>query len=129
MKKSGKILLLFFLCTLFIPLICCSKKDLKYTEQTEETTAEIEAAMMMGRKTAREFVNKKWEDTLELINHLMRAKAVQSQYVIDNKAASAEAFDSGFISTVRSVNPELAVAITENYNKPVPEKENKSETK
>lgn len=88
----------------------CSK-EIKKTEQAEETEAEIEAAMMQGRTTAREFVNTQWSDTLELMNHLLKAKAKQSQYVINKKPRSAEAFDSAFISTVRSVDPELAATI------------------
>lgn len=90
----------------------CSKKEAETTEQNEETRAEIEAAMMQGRTAAREFVNKEWTDTLELMNHLLKAKAQQSTYVINKRPKSAEAFDSAFISTVRSVDPQLAATIT-----------------
>lgn len=90
----------------------CSKKEAETTEQNEETRAEIEAAMMQGRTAAREFVNKEWTDTLELMNHLLKAKAQQSTYVINKHPKSAEAFDSAFISTVRSVDPQLAATIT-----------------
>lgn len=108
----------FYICFLGIAmsgLSSCSGKDAKYTEETEETTAEIEAAMMQGRNTARHFINKEWKDTLELINHLLDAKSVQSEYVIKNKPRSAEAFDTAFIQTVRAVNPELALTITAKY--------------
>ena len=100
---------------LLLALGACSRQDAKYTESTEETTAEIEAAMMMGKSTAKKFVNKEWNDSLELINNLLEAKAVQSKYLIDHKPRSAEAFDTAFITTVRAVNPELALRIVTNY--------------
>ena len=105
----------FFGLGVLLLLSSCGKDGRNYTESTEETTAEIEAAMMQGRNTAKEFVNKEWKDTLELMNHLVRAKTVQSKYLIDRKPRQAEAFDSGFIKTVRAVDPELAESITRKY--------------
>lgn len=85
----------------------CGSKELKNTEHTEETVAEIEAAQMMGRDAAKDFVSKQWDDTLALQRDLMNVRAVQSRYVIDNKKKCAAAFDTAFVSTMRTVRPEL----------------------
>ena len=83
----------------------------KETEHTEAITAEIVAAQMEGRKSARDFINREWKDTLELQKKLLETKAKQSQYLIEGKKECAVAFDSTFISTIRTVRPELAKAI------------------
>lgn len=93
---------------LIVASACGGKKEF---EEAEESQAEIEAAMMQGRTSAREFVNKRWNDTIELMRNLLDAKSVQSQYLIQNKPRQAEAFDSGFIRTVRAVDPGLAATI------------------
>ncbi len=98
--------------SLMIPAVACSKQEAARTESAEETEAEIEAAMMQGRSTAREFLNQEWKDTLQLMQHLLKAKSVQSEYVINKRPKAAEAFDSAFISTIRSVDPQLATTIT-----------------
>ncbi|MDE7381368.1 MAG: hypothetical protein K2N03_04485, partial [Muribaculaceae bacterium] len=77
-------------------------------ENSEETTAEIEAAIMEGRNTAKSFVTKNWRDTMELQNHLLEAKSIQSKYVKDKKTRCAQAFDSAFVETMKTVRPELA---------------------
>lgn len=78
------------------------------TEKTEETVAEIEAAQMEGRNAAKEFVTRDWKDTLELNKKLLDVRARQSKYTIDKKTKCAAEFDSAFVSTLRTVNPELA---------------------
>lgn len=110
--KLRKHTLLAAAAAVVIASASCSKKEAAITEQNEETQAEIEAAMMQGRTVARDFVNKQWTDTLQLMQHLLNAKSKQSVYLINKKPKSAEAFDSAFISTVRSVDPQLAATIT-----------------
>lgn len=78
------------------------------TEKTEEITSEIEAAQMQGRTDAREFVNREWKDSMELQKHLLEAKARQSKYLLDKKPEAAEAYDSAFVNTIRSVRPDIA---------------------
>lgn len=78
------------------------------SEEAQETAAEIEAAQMMGRRAAREFVNREWRDTMRLQEHLLNACAQRSKYEIEGKNRCAEAYDSAFISTVRTVRPEMA---------------------
>lgn len=81
------------------------------TEKTEAITAEITAAQMEGRRAAGVVVGPQWKDTMQLQRALLDAKTRQSKYLIDGKPECAEAFDSTFISTIRTVNPELAKKI------------------
>ena len=81
------------------------------TEKTEEITAEITAAQMEGRRAAGQILGPEWNDTAMLQKALIDAKAKQSKYLIEGKIKSAEAFDSAFISTIRTVNPTLAKKI------------------
>lgn len=82
-----------------------------YTEKTEGLTAEITAAQMEGRKAAGIILSKEWKDTAELQKALLETKARQSKYIIDGKKEEGTAFDSAFISTIRTVNPALGYVI------------------
>lgn len=84
------------------------------TEKTEGITAEITAAQMEGRKAAGAILGREWKDTTRLQRALIETKAKQSQYLIDGKPECAAAFDSTFVSTIKTVNPELAKKITSN---------------
>lgn len=88
-------------------LAACGKEG-KQIEKSEETTAEIEAAQMEGRDAARAFVGREWRDTLDLQRQLLEVRAKQSKYVMEKKQKCAEAFDSTFVSTIRTVRPDLA---------------------
>lgn len=98
--------------SLLTALTACSGNEDGNAALTKAEKAEIQAATIEGRNAAREFVNREWRDTIELMDHLLHVKAQQSRYLLDNKPRQAEAFDSGFISTVRAVDPQLADAIT-----------------
>lgn len=102
-RKNIYILILLFIITL------CGCRE---TEHTEGITAEITAAQMEGRRAAGVILGPEWKDTLKLQKALMEAKVKQSRYLIEGKPQCAEAFDSAFISTIRSVNPSLAKKIT-----------------
>ncbi|MCH5232413.1 MAG: hypothetical protein J1E78_02160 [Muribaculaceae bacterium] len=80
----------------------------KETEKTEGITAQITAAQMEGRRAAGVILGPQWTDSVKLQRALLDAKAKQSQYIINGKSQCAEAFDSAFISTIRTVNPQLA---------------------
>ena len=69
----------------------------KGIEKGEETQAEIEAAMMDGRSAAREFINKRWTDTIELQNHLLEARTKRIPYDTVDKPHCRDAFDSAFV--------------------------------
>ena len=91
-----------------IGLFCLLVFSCKQTEETEGITAEITAAQMEGRRAAGIILGPEWKDTTKLQMALIEAKAKQSQYLIDGKPECAAAFDSTFISTIRTVNPTLA---------------------
>lgn len=89
-------------------LILCSCSQ---TEKTEAVTAEITAAQMEGRRAAGMILGPVWKDTTKLQTALLDAKVKQSRYLLEGRPDCAEAFDSTFISTIRSVNPSLAKKI------------------
>lgn len=97
-----------------IGLICFAATLLTSCRQTEETegiTAEITAAQMEGRRVAGDILRPEWKDTLQLQKALMEAKSRQSRYLIEGRPDCAAAFDSAFISTIKTVNPSLAKKI------------------
>lgn len=101
-----KWLVMFFVAVI---LAGCS-----YTEKTEGITAEITAAQMEGRRAAGLILSPEWKDTVKLQKALLDTKVQQSRYIIAGKPECAAAFDSTFISTIRSVNPSLAKKISPN---------------
>lgn len=66
---------------------------------------------MEGRRAAGMILGPEWQDTAKLQRALIETKARQSKYILEGKPKCAEAFDSAFISTIRSVNPSLAKKI------------------
>lgn len=75
----------------------------------EETAEQIESARIAGREAARTFVNRQWKDTLELQGQLIEAGAQRARY--DSLPAQQAAYDSAFMSTVRTVRPEVAAQL------------------
>ena len=94
---------LFCIILFLLALISCTQ-----TEKTEAITAEITAAQMEGRRSAGIILAPEWKDSVKLREALLEIKAKQSKYIIEGKPECANAFDSTFISTIRSVNPVLA---------------------
>lgn len=93
---------------IFVSLAACLLASCSQVDKTEGTTAEITAAQMEGRRAAKEFINREWRDTIALQHSLLEAKAKQSKYLIEGRQDCATAFDSGFISTLRAVRPDVA---------------------
>lgn len=85
---------------------CSSKGE---QAAAEEEAAQIEHARMAGREAARVFVNTIWRDTIEIQHRLLEAAEKRSKF--DGKPKSTEAFDSAFISTVRTVRPDVATQL------------------
>lgn len=83
--------------------VSCNK-----TQTAGETAAALEEARIDGREAARIFVNRPWKDTVELQCQLLEARAKQSKYVTAGRKQSAAVFDSAFVSTLRTVRPEMA---------------------
>lgn len=84
-------------------LSSCSK-----TDKAAEDVADTEAAIIEGREAARIFVQRNWKDTTELQGLLLEARTKQSKYRMVGKERSAQAFDSAFVSTLRTVRPDVA---------------------
>ena len=88
---------------IMLPLCGCSN-----TDKGEEAAAQVEAAMMEGREAARVFVNRNWPDTVQLRASLEKARSQRARYDTLGLKRCAEAYDSGFVSTIRTINPKIA---------------------
>ena len=91
-----------------IAIQSCGRNATNRFENGEEAAADVEAAMMMGREAARIFINREWKDTAELQRNLLEARARRCVYDTSGRREAAAAFDSGFVSTIRTVNPDIA---------------------
>lgn len=83
-------------------------------EETKVSKSELEEAHIAGREAARVFVNSNWEDTLHLQEQLIIAGSKAAKY--DSIPRMRAAFDSAFISTIKTVRPEIAAEL-EAYRK------------
>ncbi|MCM1291800.1 MAG: hypothetical protein NC201_06490 [Prevotella sp.] len=98
--------LIYIITAVSFILLGCSN-----IEKSEGETADITAAQMAGREEARKFINRPWQDTLDLQRQLLESRAKKSIYEMKNQPEQAAAYDSAFISTLRTVRPELASQI------------------
>lgn len=73
-----------------------------------ESSSSIDSARIAGREAARVFVASKWSDTLALQGALLEARAKAREYMDSSRPKAAAAFDSAFVSTVRTVRPDVA---------------------
>ncbi len=101
-------------------LSSCSK-----TDKDAEDVAETEAAIIDGREAARIFVQRNWKDTTELQGLLLEARSRQSKYRMAGKEQSALAFDSAFVSTLRTVRPDVARELDKNPARDFSKKQDK----
>ena len=93
-------------------LSSCSK-----TDTGAEDVAETEAARI--------FVQRNWKDTTELQGLLLEARSRQSKYRMAGKEQSALAFDSAFVSTLRTVRPDVARELDKNPARDFSKKQDK----
>lgn len=91
-------------CPLLLSTASCAD-----TEKAEYVAAQVEAAQMQGRNAARRFVNREWRDTMELQGLLLEARAGRTQFMNDTFPEIAAAYDSTFVSTLKTVRPDIAV--------------------
>ena len=91
---------------------CSSKGNQSGVEESDE---QIEQARIAGREAARTFVNRQWRDTLELQGQMIEAGTRRAAY--DSLPQSRAAYDSAFISTVRTVRPEVAAQLEQYRNR------------
>ena len=87
--------------------------------------AETESAIIDGREAARIFVQRNWKDTTELQGLLLEARSRQSKYRMAGKEQSALAFDSAFVSTLRTVRPDVARELDKNPARDFSKKQDK----
>lgn len=78
------------------------------TDKGEEAEADIEAAWMEGRNSARIFLNREWKDTAELRSRMREARARKAEWDSVGQHKAAAAYDSAFVSTIRTVSPKVA---------------------
>jgi major membrane immunogen (membrane-anchored lipoprotein) len=104
MKKFG------FTAMMVALLLMCSCGG-KNGGGSKENDADIEAATIAGREEARIFVNTVWQDSMELQQRLLTARAKSSKYEMAGQPRAKEAFDSAFVSTIRTVRPEVAAQL------------------
>lgn len=81
------------------------------TEKTEGVTADITAAQMEGRNAARPFITRDWKDTTGLSLLVNDVNKKREKYIAEKKPKCADAFDSTFYHTIKSVMPELVYMI------------------
>lgn len=78
------------------------------TDKGEEAAADIEAAMMQGREAAKLFVSRPWKDTAELRHKLIEVRVRKIRYDSLGKIECGNAYDSAFVSTIRTIRPDIA---------------------
>lgn len=77
-------------------------------EKSEDVTAEIVAAQMEGRKDARNVVNLNSSDTAVWKQEIEKSRRRATEYADSGKMECALAYDSIFVSTVKTVRPEMS---------------------
>ena len=87
-------------------LASCSTKG--SDNQSNETPQEIENAVIAGRGAARRVINREFNDSMAFQSALLEANAGKSKYQMQKKPKCEAAFDSAFLSTIRTVRPDLA---------------------
>lgn len=90
---------------LFIGQGCTSKST---ESDSGETPEMIEAAKNSGREAARVIITQEFTDSMEFHGAILEAASKKSGYQIEKQTKCEAAFDSAFISTIRTVRPDLA---------------------
>lgn len=111
MKSLRLLLAAVTLCVFSGLIIGCSEKaeqaaDTETADQIE--TSALETATVEGREAAKAIINRDWQDTMQLQQAILEARAINSKYEMEGNKACKEAFDTAFYSTIRTVRPELA---------------------
>lgn len=73
----------------------------------QETALQMEAAKE-GRTAAKEIVTRNWNDTMQLQQAILDARAKNSKYELEGKEKCKAAFDTAFYNTIRTSRPDLA---------------------
>ena len=73
-----------------------------------ETPEQIDSARNAGREAARWIIVREWRDSMQFQNAVLEARAVKSRYEMAKRQQCVAAFDSAFVSTIRTTRPDLA---------------------
>lgn len=92
--------------TMLTGVVACGGSEERAVK--EETAAQIENAIKAGREDARRIVTREFRDSMEFHGALLEANARKSTYYLDTLPQCEAAYDSAFISTIRTVRPDLA---------------------
>lgn len=87
---------------MMLSMAACSRPN-----KAEEAVSEIEAAQMQGRNDARYFITNDWPDSVKLMQEVRAARERGSRYDSIGKDVR-HVYDSAFVSTIRTVRPDLA---------------------
>lgn len=85
-------------------LITCGCSQM---EKSEQATAEEEAALIEGRKAAREVVRTPVRDTSDLFGRVRHVEKIRDSLYSGKDEKCRAAFDSAFIHTVKAVAPDV----------------------
>lgn len=110
-RKIDNILLTGALLAVMVGSVSCSKAD-----TAGETEAAIQEARIDARESARIFLNRPWKDTVELKRKLLEVHDSRAKYDSVGRKESAQAYDTIFYSTLRTVRPEMAVYLVNALN-------------
>lgn len=89
-------------------MVACGGRKTDAEGNPIETEAQIDSARIDGREAARKIILQEWTDSMQFQNAVLEARARKSKYEMAKRHASEAAFDSAFISTIRTTRPDLA---------------------
>lgn len=98
----------FIIAILIFGLSACGGKSGSSSADSHETDAQLEEARNAGREAARKIITREFKDSMEFHGAILDANAEKSRFHIAERPESAAAFDSAFISTIRTTRPDLA---------------------
>lgn len=105
-KRIRNTLLSISLLTLSGVVVSCGKSQ--GGGAGKESKAAIDSAVNLGREAARKIIMREWKDSMQFQNAVLEATAIRSKYHLEKRPEAEEAFDSAFVSTIRTTRPDLA---------------------
>ncbi len=93
---------------LSVAMVACGGRKTDAEGNPVETEAQIDSAKNDGREAARKIIMQEWTDSMQFQNAVLEARARKSKYEMAGRHASVAAFDTAFISTIRTTRPDLA---------------------
>ncbi|MDE5842821.1 MAG: hypothetical protein K2H35_03685 [Muribaculaceae bacterium] len=104
--KWYKYLLVIPVLAMALSAASCSTKQAE--KGSTESEAQLEAARNAGREAARLIITREFADSMEFHGAILEAASRKAAYQLDKQPGCVAAFDSAFISTIRTVRPDLA---------------------